>query len=225
MQSIVLTASAFGMIRSTALVTIAERSFGRPENAHQVIAGIVQGLAADLDDLAVGEDDFRPQDMVAGHPVFQTVRPSGILAEISPDRGHFFARRIRLVEITVLGQHILQIQRHYTGLDDDPLILDIHVEDLIHLRQDDGDAALNGNTPPAQVRPRPPRDDANLVIMGKFDDLRHLFGGGGKNDAIGFGTDQRRIVFIEPEVHCGTQHIFLAHQPDQLTDHRTPFPS
>ena len=161
--------------------------------------------------------------MVAGHPVFQAVGTSGILGEIPPDRGHFFARRIRLVEITVLRQHILQVQRNHTGLDHHTQILDIHVEDPIHFRQDDGDTAPNGDASPAQVRTRSPGDDGNLVIMGEFDDLRHLFRRCGKNDAVGFRTDQRRVVFIKLEMHIRTQHILPAHQPDQFTDHALLF--
>jgi hypothetical protein len=152
----------------------AERSFGAPQNAHQVKARIVQGLAAHLDDLSVGQDQLHPEDVVAGHPVFQTVGPPGILGEVSPDRRHLFARGIGLVEITVFGQHILQIQRDHAGLDDNALIFDIHIENLIHLCQDDGDAAPNSHASPAEVRPRSPGDDRNFMIMGKCDDPRHL---------------------------------------------------
>ena len=41
------------------------------DNAGQVESRVLQGLAADLDDLAVEKDNLGPQDVVTRDPVFQ----------------------------------------------------------------------------------------------------------------------------------------------------------
>ena len=99
------------------------------------------GLSRDFppicDDLAVGEDHLRPEDMVAGHPVLEAVGPAGVLAEIPADRRRLFAGRVGLVEIAVLGERILQIERDRARLHHDPVVFHIDLEDPVHLREDE----------------------------------------------------------------------------------------
>ena len=91
-----------------------------------------------------------------------------------------------LVEITVLGQRLLQIQRDRPRLDHDPLILDIDLENPIHPRQDEGRCRPAWATlPPLRFVPAPRAMTGIPFVMGKFDHLRHLLRGGGNHDAVG----------------------------------------
>jgi len=64
----------------------AEQAFGACDDAHQVVAAALGGLAADLDDFARDQHDFAAQHVVGGHAVFQAMHAAGILRDIAADR-------------------------------------------------------------------------------------------------------------------------------------------
>ena len=72
----------------------AEQAFGAGDDAHQIVAGILRGLAADAQDLAVHQHDLAAEHVVGGHAVFQAMHAAGIFRDIAADRAGDLRRRI-----------------------------------------------------------------------------------------------------------------------------------
>ena len=77
----------------------AERALGADERAEQVVAGPVELLAADLHELAVGQHELEPGDVVGGEAVLEAVRAAGVLGHVAADRADDLARRVGRVEV------------------------------------------------------------------------------------------------------------------------------
>ncbi len=75
-----------------------ECSLRADERAEQVGPVRVERLAAELDDLAVGQNDLEPRDVVDGEAVLEAVRAAGVLRHVAADRADLLARRIGCVE-------------------------------------------------------------------------------------------------------------------------------
>ena len=97
--TIVLTASGTGTTRSVIFVQIAERALRADERAEQVVAGRVDLLAAERDDLAVGEHDLQAGDVVRREAVLEAVRAAGVLGDVAADRADDLRRRVGRVEV------------------------------------------------------------------------------------------------------------------------------
>ena len=73
----------------------AERALVAHDQTGQVIAGVVFGHAAGLDERAVGHDQRRPLDVVDRHAVLERVRAAGVGRDVAADRAGPLARRVR----------------------------------------------------------------------------------------------------------------------------------
>ena len=86
-------------MRSVILGRDAERALGADEDAEQIVARRVERLAAELDQLAVGQHDLEAEHVVDGEAVLEAVRAAGVLGDVAADRADLLARRIgRVVE-------------------------------------------------------------------------------------------------------------------------------
>ena len=79
----------------------------------------VERLAAELDDLAVRQDEREPGDVVRGEPVLQAVRAAGVLGDVAADRAHLLARGVGRVEEAVRGDGARHVEVRDARLDDD----------------------------------------------------------------------------------------------------------
>ena len=95
----VRTVSGVGITRSQIFVATPERPLGADEGAQEVVAGPVELLAADLHELAVGQHELEPGDVVGGEAVLEAVRAAGVLGHVAADRADDLARRVGRVEV------------------------------------------------------------------------------------------------------------------------------
>ena len=81
----------------------AERAFGADEDAEEIVAGSVESLAAEVDELAVGEDDFEAEDVRGGEAVLEAVGAAGVFGDIAADGADGLRRGIGRVEDSRAG--------------------------------------------------------------------------------------------------------------------------
>ena len=124
----------------------------RPLTSHQqpreVIPGVVLGFAARPDNGPVVQDQFGPQNVIGGHSVFETVRPSGVFAEITADGGHLLACRIRGIEKAFFGEHVLEVQRDDPGLHGHGAVGQVDFQNPIHSGKVDDDSSFDRDGSP-----------------------------------------------------------------------------
>ena len=164
----------------------AERSLGADDRAEEVGAVRVERLAAQLDDLPVGQDERQPGDVMRREAVLQAVRASGILGDVPADRAHLLARRIGRVEEAFACDGARDVEVRDARLDDDPLAVEVDLQDPVHPRERDdyparhrrrstgqAGAGAAGDEGHALARACPKHGLDVLRRAGQDDELRH----------------------------------------------------
>ncbi len=153
----------------------AQRPFGTGEEARQVVArDVLDGLAAGLQDRAVGEDHFEAHDVVGRHAVLDGPHAAGILRHVAADGGEFPACRVGRVEEPLGGAVVVEIDRANPGLGPDHHVVLVEFDDLRHALQGEGDAALEGNASAGAAARGTPRRDGDPLLVGDGHELRHF---------------------------------------------------
>ena len=75
-----------------------EQSFGAVDQREQVVAGAVERIAAELDDLAGDEHGAHALDVVHGEPVLEAMDAARVLGNVAADRAGDLRRGVRRVE-------------------------------------------------------------------------------------------------------------------------------
>ena len=118
----------------------AEQAFGAGHQAEQVVAVGVEVLAAEADDVAVGQHQLQAQHVVGGEAVFQAVHAARVLGDVAADgAGDLRGRVGRVVEARVLDR-LGDAEVGHAGLGDDGAVLEVDVEDPVELAQAQHDA-------------------------------------------------------------------------------------
>ena len=80
--------------------------------------------------------------MVDGEAVLEAVRAAGVLGDVAADGADRLRGRIGRVEVAMRAKHArLRRSIDDAGLDDDLRVGKVHIEDAVHARQADNDAA------------------------------------------------------------------------------------
>ncbi len=104
----------------------------------------VERGAAEFDDVAVGEDDLHPGDVVDGEAVLEAVGAAGVLGDVAADRADLLARGVGRVEEACARDGARHVEVRDTRLDDHPLPVDVDLEHAVHPRERDDDAVGDG---------------------------------------------------------------------------------
>ena len=75
--------------------------------------------------------------MVAGHPIFQAVHPTGVLGDIAADTAHHLTGRIRGVIEAISRDRPRDPTVDHPGLHGDRLVGEINLQDFTHAAGDD----------------------------------------------------------------------------------------
>ena len=113
----------------------AEQAFGARDDAHQVVAGILRGLAADAQDLAGHQHNFAAQHVVGGHAVFQAMYPAGILRDIAADRAGDLRRRIGRIIEAGMRHRLADREIGNPGLGHHHAVVEIDLADALELAE------------------------------------------------------------------------------------------
>jgi len=122
----------------------AESAFGPNENAEEIVAGRVESFSAEVDEGAVGEDNFEAEDVRGGEAVFQAVGAAGVFGDVAADAADGLRGGVGGVEIVMRGDAVRDVEIDDAGLDDDASVGEIDFEDAVHAREADDDAVFYG---------------------------------------------------------------------------------
>ena len=180
----------------------AEGALGADDGAEQVVARLVGGLAADLDEVPGGRDELEARDVPGREAVLEAVRPTGVLRDVAPDGADLLARRVGGVVVAVGLGHPGQLEVDHAGLDDGTLVVAVDLEDGPHPRQHDEDAVGVRQGPAGEAGARPARHEGDAVLGTRPDDRRDLLGGLGQDDERG-----NDLVLRQPVALVGAQPL------------------
>ena len=163
----------------------AERPLGADDHAGQVVAGVVLGRAAGLDDAAVGQDELDAEDVVDGDAVLERVRAAGVGGDVAADRAGALARRVggvvEAVRLEVVGQPEVDDAR----LDDGVAVAIVDFEDPLHPRQAIMTPPPTGRQPPARLVPAPRGTNGTSSSLQSLTICDDLLGRGREDDDVG----------------------------------------
>src|SRR3954466_9353735 len=137
---------------------------GAPAHAHG--RAVVPGRAAD--------NRLQAEHVVAGDPVFEAAQATGVRGDIAADRGPRRAGRVGRVPEAVLGDRGLQVVVHHSGFHHRDQVVGVDLEDAVHPRQVEHEAAVDGVGPAGQSGSRTPGHDRHRQLGARTDDLLHL---------------------------------------------------
>ena len=173
-----------------------ERPLGADEGAEQVGAVRVERLAAELDDLAVGEHDGQARDVVDGEAVLEAVRAARVLGHVAADRADLLARRIGRVEEPVRRDGARDVEVRDARLDDDPLRREIDLEDPLHPRERDDDPLGDRKRAAREAGAGSAGDERHAFARADPDDALHLGGRAGEDDELRRGAPAGEPVAV-----------------------------
>ena len=122
----------------------AESAFRADENAEKIVAGCVESFSAEVDEGAVGEDDFEAEDVRGGEAVFETVGAAGVFGDVAADAADGLRGGVGGVEIALWEHAGGYVEINDAGFDDHAGVGEIDFEDAIHAREADDDAVFDG---------------------------------------------------------------------------------
>ena len=160
----------------------AECAFGANEDAGEIVAGGVERFCAEVDEGAIGENDFEAEYMRGGETVFEAVGAAGIFRHVAADAADGLGRRIGGVEKIVGLDARGDIEIDDAGFHGDAGVGDVDFEDAIHARETDDDAVIDGERAAAESGAGTSGDEGNAFAMAEAEDGLHLLGSGGQED-------------------------------------------
>src|SRR5918995_5844160 len=156
------------------------------ESAEQVVAWRIRRPGApDVRHRAIGQHDLSPHDVVRGKAVLQAVNATGVLGQVAADGGDYLAGRVWGVVVALVGDLLAHPHVDDAGLDHDPLVRDVHLQDLAHPGEHDQDTRLDRQGPAREAGPRAPRDERNPLVVAELDYFLDVFAGLGEDDEVG----------------------------------------
>ena len=162
----------------------AEGAFGADEDAGEIVAGSVESFSAEMDEGAVGENDFETEDVGGGETVFQAVRAAGVFGDVAADAADGLRGGIGGVEIAVREDAGGDVEIDDAGFDDDAGVGEIDFENAVHAGEADDDAVFDGERAAAKAGAGAARDEGNFFAMAEAEDGLDLCGGCGEKDGL-----------------------------------------
>ena len=229
--SCVTTTSGCRTIRSvtsTAIPSVPSEPMIVPEQVGPVVA--VHRLAAELEQLAVGEDHLRPGDVVDGEPVLEAVRAARVLGDVAADGADLLARRVGGVEEPVGRDGACDREIRHARLDDDPLAREIDLEDPVHPCDRDDDPLRHGQRAARETGAGTARDERDALAGAEAQHRPHLVGRARQDDTRRLRAPARepvalvgrQVLRLRQHVGCTDRSFELVHQSGRKGHRRDP---
>ena len=160
-----------------------EGALGAGEQPDEVVAGdALDGVAADVHEGAVGEDDIEREHVIAGHTVLRAAQTSGVGGDVAADRRDADAPGIGRVHEAVSGCRGIELRGDHTRLHPRELLVRIEVEDPVEAGEVEDDGAFEPDSGPGEPGSRAPGDDGGARGVRPGEELLHLGDRGGPED-------------------------------------------
>ncbi len=112
----------------------------------------------------------------------------------------------------------LRLQVDDAGLDEGGAVCDVDLEDVVHARGGDDDAADGRDGAAAEPGAGAARDDGQVVATGDLDGGGDLLRRVGEDDDLGLTALDSAVVLEDDEVFGGVQDAVAAEDAGQLID-------
>ena len=170
--------------RSRTLGDHAERALGAHEQPGEVVAGgRLSCTSAGFHDAAVGHDHGQPQHVFPHRPVAHRVGSRRAGRGHSAERG--VGPRVDGEEQSRVAQVLVELLAPNPRLDPAIEVLGVHLENLVHSRDVDGNAAVQRLDVPFERRSGAEGNHGTSVARAHVHDAGHLFGTLRKDDDVG----------------------------------------
>ncbi len=156
--------------------------------------------------------------MVDGDAVGQRVRATGIFGDIAADGAGFLAGGIGGKIETSVFDGARDVEIHDAGLDNGAGVFEIELEDTVHSREHDHDAAAARERAARKTRSRAAADNGHVVFRCELDDARDVFRGVRKHDQVRARLFDRAVVLVEDQVLDFMEDIRRAEQGVQFAE-------
>ena len=156
--------------------------------------------------------------MVDGDAVGQRVRTTGIFGDVAADGAGFLAGRIGSKIETSVFDGASDIEIHHAGLDNGAGIFEIELQDAVHPREHDHDAAAARERAARETCSRAAADNGHVVFRCELDDARDVFRGVREYDQVRARFFDRAVVLVEDEILDLMEDIRRAEQGIQFAE-------
>src|SRR5262249_38365318 len=129
----------------------------------QIVAGRIQGRAAELHHVTVGEHHAHPQHVIHGESVLEAMRATGVLSDIAADGADLLARWVGRVVKAIRRDTLRHGEVDDTRLYDDAVVHKVDGEYLMHAREHYQDAAGYGERATGEAGTRATRHERDAL--------------------------------------------------------------
>ena len=178
-----------------------------------VTGDVLDVLATGPDDGPVGHDDLERQDRIARLAVFHATQAARVRAEVAPDRTRLIARGVRRVEETLRRDRGLEVGIDDARLDDRDKVFPIDLQDPIHGREGDRQAAFDAGRTTRQPGAGPAWDDGNTKVRSDPYQFGHV--GGRRREDDGTGQTGAKVGGLVEPIGLAVDGIRQQSQPGQ----------
>ena len=179
-----------------------EQALGAVDEREQVVAGAVERVAAELDDLAGDEHAAHAAHVVHGEAVLEAVHAARVLGDVAADRAGDLRRRIRRVVEAVRRGGLGDREVAHARLHDRGARQRIDREDPPELRERQHDAvacpAARRPTGWCPRRARRPGTRGRVAAPQDRDDLRLVLGERDRRRQL--AIQREAVAFVRPRV-------------------------
>ena len=193
--SIVRRAGGRGTSLQQHLGDDAERALGADEQVlHRVAGDVLDARAAEARDPPVRQHDLERHHVVARDAVLQPAQAAGVLGDVAADRADPHRAGIRRIEQAVPRGGFVDREGHDARLRPHREVAWIDVDDRVHLRETEDEAARSGHAPSAQAGTGTTRHDRQGTRGGELHASGDLVRRPRKNDGAWYLPQCRRPV-------------------------------
>ena len=194
-----------------------ERPLGTDEGTEQVGPVGVEGLAAELDDLAVRKHDGEAGDVVDGESVLEAVGAARVLGHVATDRADLLARGVGRIEVAVGRDGLRDVEVRDARLDDDALRGEVDLEDPVHPRERDHDSVRHRQGAAGEAGARAAGDERDALARADPHHPLHLARRRGQDDQLGLcAPSGEPVAVVHPELVGLADHVLGPDDPAQL---------
>ena len=160
----------------------AERAFGANEDASEIVAGSIERFSAEMNERAVGKNDFEADDVGGGEAVLQAMRAAGVFRDVASDAADGLRRRIGRVEIFVGLDAAGDVEIDDAGFDGNASVGNVHFENAVHASKAEDYPVFDWECAAAEAGAGTARDERKFFAVAETQDGLNLLGGGRKQD-------------------------------------------
>jgi hypothetical protein len=181
-----------------------EHALRSNQQGQQIVTGRVERLAADLDHLAVDQDQLERQDVVHSEPVLEAVHAPRVLGHIAADGASYLRGGIRGIVEPMGGGRLGDRQVAHPRLGACGAVDRVDAQDAVEARKTHHHPVGQGQGAAGEAGPGAASDDRNLPCVAKPQDALNLIDRARQED------EQRQLAIRrEPVALVGTHLLFL----------------